>query len=53
MSDWCAWFEKRLLRAKQVLIDEKQFKELDDEDFERLLLQLRRMRKGEWRMGQI
>jgi len=53
MSDWCAWFEECLLRAKQVIIDEKRFQDMDDEDFERMLTQLRRMRKGEWRYGQI
>jgi len=53
MSDWCAWFEGCLLRAKQVLIDEKRFQELTDEEFDRLFLQLKRMRKGEWRKGQI
>jgi hypothetical protein len=52
MSDWCAWFEGCLLRLIQVF-EEKRFTDLNDEEFERLLLQLRRIRKREWKEGQI
>lgn len=50
MSDWCDFIEKKLLESKKILVDEEH---LSDSDFDRIVLQLRRMRRGEWKKGQI
>lgn len=50
MSDWCAWIEGKLLKCKKILVDDKQ---LGDVEFDRIIFQLRRMRHGKWKKGQI
>ena len=50
MSDWCAWIEGKMLEAKKLLVDDM---EINDEEFDRIILQLRRMRRGTWKKGQI
>ena len=50
MSDWCAWMETKLLKCKKILIDDR---EVDDEEFHRIMFQLHRMRYGTWKEGQI
>ncbi len=49
MSDWAAHMEKMLLEAKAVFDGFN----LTDAEFYRILYQLGRMRRGEWKEGQI
>jgi len=50
MSDWCAYIEKKILESKKILVDDDN---LSDTDFDRIVLQLHRMRRGLWKEGQI
>lgn len=50
MSDWCAYMEEKLLKCKEILIDDL---DLSDKEFMRIILQLLRMRLGFWKEGQI
>lgn len=53
MSDWCATMEEALLETKSILVDKYGSYLLDDADFYRILYQLGRMRRGEWKKGEI
>ena len=53
MSDWYAKMEETLLETKAVLVDKYGSYLLNDEEFYRILYQLGRMRRGEWKKGQI
>jgi len=50
MSDYMAWLEAILIKAKALLVDDP---EINDKEFERIVLQLRRMREGTWKAGQV